>query len=89
LLRNEVFVLDPRVREDDASEMETIVMTFLKILLIAAMVATVGALVLGLLSMSKEGKEAGERSNRLMRYRIFFQALAILIFSLLIFFKVK
>lgn len=63
--------------------------TFLKILLIAAMAGTVGALVLGVLNMSKEGKEVGERSNKLMRYRIFFQALALLIFSLLVFFKVK
>lgn len=62
---------------------------FLKILLICAMFATVGALTLGLFSMFKEGKQAGERSNKMMRYRIFFQALAILIFTLLIFFKVK
>ena len=61
----------------------------LKILLIGAMAATVGALIMGLFSMFKEGKEAGERSNKMMRYRIFFQALAILIFSFLIFFKVK
>ncbi|OJW51015.1 MAG: hypothetical protein BGO67_11810 [Alphaproteobacteria bacterium 41-28] len=60
----------------------------LKILLIGAMVATVGALTLGLFSM-KEGKEAGERSNKMMRLRILFQALAIVIFSILLFLQGK
>ncbi|MBI2707486.1 MAG: twin transmembrane helix small protein [Proteobacteria bacterium] len=60
---------------------------FLKILLIGAMTATVGALVLGLFNMLKDGKKADIRSNKMMRLRILFQALAILIFSLLLFFK--
>lgn len=67
-------------------------MTFalsLKILLIGAMLATVGALIIGLFHLFHEGKEAGERSNKMMRYRIFFQALAILIFSLLLFMQGK
>ncbi len=61
----------------------------LKILLVLALVATVGALVSGLFNMFKEGKEAGERSNKMMRLRILFQALAILIFSILLFLKAK
>ncbi|MBY0501798.1 MAG: twin transmembrane helix small protein [Alphaproteobacteria bacterium] len=61
----------------------------LKILLIVAMGATFGILVLGLLNMFKEGKKAEERSNRMMSLRILFQALAILIFSLLLFLKVS
>lgn len=61
----------------------------LKILLIGAMIATLGALTFGLFNMFKEGKEADERSNRLMRLRILFQALAILIFSVLLFLKAK
>jgi uncharacterized membrane protein YidH (DUF202 family) len=61
----------------------------LKILLIGAMIATVGALALGLFNMFKEGKEADERSNRMMRYRILFQAIAIVIFSVLLFLKAK
>ncbi|MBY0291728.1 MAG: twin transmembrane helix small protein [Alphaproteobacteria bacterium] len=67
-------------------------MTFeliLKILLMGALIATVGSLILGLLTLFKEGKEADERSNKMMRLRIFFQALAILIFSLLLFLKGK
>jgi len=62
--------------------------TVLKVLLVGAMVATVGTLVLGLLNMLKEGEKASLRSNKMMRLRILFQALAILIFSLLLFFKV-
>ena len=61
----------------------------LKISLIGAMIATVGALALGLFNMFKEGKEADERSSKMMRLRILFQALAILIFSLLLFLKAK
>ncbi len=61
----------------------------LKILLIFAMLATVVALVLGLISLFRNGPEAGEQSNKMMRYRIFFQALAIIIFTLLIILKVK
>lgn len=65
-----------------------ILTTVLKLLLVGAMVATVGALALGLLNMLKEGEKASLRSNKMMRLRILFQALAILIFSLLLFFKV-
>jgi hypothetical protein len=62
---------------------------FLKILLGGAMAATVGVLAFGLFNMFKEGKAADERSNKMMRLRICFQALAILIFSCLLFFKAK
>ena len=67
-------------------------MTFeliLKILLGGALIATLGALTFGLFNMFKEGKEADERSNKMMRLRILFQALAILIFSVLLFLKAK
>jgi hypothetical protein len=61
----------------------------LKVLLIGAMFATVGALLMGLFNMFKTGPEADERSNNMMRLRILFQALAILLFSLLLFLKAK
>ncbi|MBA3813893.1 MAG: twin transmembrane helix small protein [Alphaproteobacteria bacterium] len=61
----------------------------LKFLLVAAMAATLGALILGLFTMFKAGSKADERSNRMMRLRIIFQALAILFFSLLLFLKEK
>jgi succinate dehydrogenase/fumarate reductase cytochrome b subunit len=63
--------------------------TFLSILLVAAMIATVVALVRGIVSFLQEGSEAvrnGEgpsaaslKSNRMMQMRVFFQALAITI----------
>jgi hypothetical protein len=61
----------------------------LKFLLIGAMAATLGALVVGIFNMFKSGREADERSNKMMRYRILFQALALVLFSLLLFLKAK
>ena len=62
---------------------------FLSILLVAAMIATLVALVRGIISFLQEGSEAvrnGEgpsaaslKSNRMMQQRVFFQALAITI----------
>ncbi len=62
---------------------------FLSILLVAAMIATVVALVRGVVSFLQEGTEAvrngdgpsaaSMKSNRMMQQRVFFQALAITI----------
>ena len=69
-------------------------MTFLSILLIAAMIATVVMLVRGLaiflLNASNEVKGEGPsasalQSNKMMQYRIFFQAIAITIVVLILF----
>ena len=69
--------------------------TFLVILLIAAMIATVAALVRGIISFLQEShaqvrdgegpSPAALKSNRMMQQRIFFQALAILIVVLILF----
>jgi hypothetical protein len=69
--------------------------TFLAILLIAAMIATVVALVRGIVIFLKTSTEEvrGEggpsqsalRSNKMMQFRIFFQALAILIVVVILF----
>ncbi len=68
--------------------------TFLVILLIAAMIATVVALVRGVIAFLQEstaeargnGPSAGAlKSNRMMQQRIFFQAAAILIVVLILF----
>ena len=69
--------------------------TFLVILLIAAMIATVVALVRGVVSFLQEGSaqvrdgngpsSASLKSNRMMQQRIFFQALAILIVVVILF----
>ena len=69
--------------------------TFLAILLVAAMIATLVALVRGIVSFLQEGMQqvrdgngpspAALKSNRMMQMRIFFQALAILIVVLILF----
>ncbi|WP_375270276.1 twin transmembrane helix small protein [Sphingomonas sp.] len=69
--------------------------TFLVILLVAAMLATVVALVRGIISFLQEqsaqvrdgsdGPTSGQiKSNRMMQQRIFFQAAAILVCVLLL-----
>lgn len=68
--------------------------TFLVILLVAAMIATVVALVRGiatfLMASTAEAKGEGPsasslKSNKMMQMRIFFQALAIMIVVLILF----
>ena len=68
--------------------------TFLAILLIAAMIATVVALVRGIVTFLQEQSAAVKgdaptagmlKSNRMMQQRIFFQAIAILIVVLILF----
>lgn len=68
--------------------------TFLVILLIAAMIATVVALVRGVIAFLQEStaqvkgegpSHASLKSNRMMQQRIFFQALAILIVVVILF----
>ena len=70
-------------------------MTFLAILLLAAMIATVAALVYGVVQFLKNAgqdlrsgerpSEAALKSNKAMQFRIFFQAAAILIVVLILF----
>lgn len=69
--------------------------TFLVILLVAAMIATVVALVRGVITFLQESQEQvrnGEgpsamqlKSNRMMQQRVFFQALAVLIVVVILF----
>lgn len=69
--------------------------TFLVILLVAAMIATLVALVRGIVTFLQESSErvkSGEgpttaqlKSNRMMQQRVFFQALAILIVVVILF----
>lgn len=67
---------------------------FLVILLVAAMIATVVALVRGIVTFMSaasaeargEGPSAAQlKSNRMMQQRIFFQAMAVLIVVLILF----
>ncbi|KQN93639.1 hypothetical protein ASE95_01505 [Sphingomonas sp. Leaf231] len=70
--------------------------TFLVILLVAAMIATVVALVRGIIAFlqsasadvrgESEGPSAAQlKSNRMMQMRIFYQALAVLIVVVILF----
>ncbi len=69
--------------------------TFLVILLVAAMIATLVALVRGIVAFLQEGTQAVKdgngpssaqlKSNRMMQQRIFFQAIAILIVVVILF----
>lgn len=60
--------------------------TYLPILLLIAMVITLGLLAVGVVGMVRRGGTggaAGRRSNRLMQLRIVFQAGALVLFVLL------
>ena len=63
--------------------------TFLTILVALSMLATLGVLLSGVLGMSGS-KAGGERSNKLMRWRIGLQALTLVLFvsSLVLFSRV-
>jgi hypothetical protein len=57
----------------------------MKALLALAVLATVGMLAAGLISMARGGtKSAAEKSNLFMRYRILFQGVAVLIVVLIL-----
>jgi hypothetical protein len=53
------------------------------VLLIIVMVLTVGTLLLGLFSMARGGEFNRKYGNVFMRFRVAFQALAILLFIIL------
>lgn len=57
------------------------------ILVILAMLATVGVLVVGLLSFAKGGEFHKRNSNKLMRWRVGLQFLAIVFFLIFLYFR--
>jgi hypothetical protein len=57
--------------------------TFFVVLIAIAMVATLGALLFGLVTMARGGEGSAQRSNKFMRYRVLLQAVAIGLFALL------
>ena len=58
--------------------------TLFTVVLILAMAATVGALVWGLTAMARGGEFNAKWSNKMMRYRVLFQAIALAVFALLL-----
>ncbi|WP_119461424.1 twin transmembrane helix small protein [Rhodospirillaceae bacterium SYSU D60014] len=59
-------------------------MDILFILVIVAMIATLGALFLGMFSMARGGEFARRNSNRFMRWRVILQGTAIGLFILFV-----
>jgi len=58
--------------------------TGLFIFLVLAMAATVGALVWGLVAMARGGEFNARWSNKMMRYRVLFQAIALAVFAVIL-----
>ena len=56
----------------------------MQIILVLFMIATLVVVVVGVISMAINGKLNKNHSNKLMRLRVLFQAVAILVFVLLI-----
>ncbi len=63
--------------------------TVLPILIVVAMVATLGALALGLIAMVRGGEFNAKHSNRFMRARVILQLAAIVLLGLLFLFSAK
>ncbi|GAK34011.1 MULTISPECIES: twin transmembrane helix small protein [Iodidimonas] len=49
------------------------------------MIAALGAVLLGVLNMARQGKASQQRSNKLMQYRVLFQFIAVILMGLLFF----
>ena len=56
----------------------------LQILLVVLMAGALGAVVIGVIAMAVNGKLNKNHSNRLMRLRVLFQAIAVLVFVIII-----
>lgn len=59
-------------------------LTFLKVLVVISLLATVGVMFAGMLGLARSESGAGERSNRLMRWRVGLQFTTIVLFMLML-----
>ena len=59
-------------------------MSILQIVMVVFMVGALGAVVIGVIAMAVNGKLNKNHSNKLMRLRVLFQAVAVLIFVIII-----
>ena len=62
-------------------------MSFDQIILMVALLAVAGILGWGVLTMARGGDYNIKNSNRIMRYRIIFQAIALVVILILIWWK--
>ena len=58
---------------------------FLPFLLVAAMLATLAVVVIGIISFAVHGRFYKRNSNKLMRLRVLFQAIALVLFAILMY----
>ena len=59
-------------------------MDILQIILVVFMAGALGAVIIGVIAMAVNGKLNKNHSNKLMRLRVLFQAIAVLIFVVII-----
>ena len=59
-------------------------MSSMHIILVLFMLATLAVVVIGVIAMAVNGKLNKNHSNKLMRLRVLFQAIAILVFVIMI-----
>ena len=59
-------------------------MDVLQIILVVFMAGALGAVIIGVIAMAVNGKLNKNHSNKLMRLRVLFQAIAVLIFVVII-----
>ena len=63
--------------------------TVLPVLIVIAVLATVGALALGLISMVRGGEVNARNSNRFMRMRVMFQLAALVLIGIAFLFSAR
>ena len=61
-----------------------VIMDLLQIVLVVFMAGALGAVVIGVIAMAVNGKLNKNHSNKLMRLRVLFQAIAVLVFVIII-----
>ena len=61
-----------------------VIMDVLQIVLVVFMAGALGAVVIGVIAMAVNGKLNKKHSNKLMRLRVLFQAIAVLVFVIII-----
>jgi len=59
----------------------------LEIILVIFMAGALGAVIIGIIAMAINGKLNKKHSNKLMRLRVLFQAIVVLIFIIIIWFS--
>ena len=62
-------------------------MDVLQIILVIFMAGALGAVIIGIIAMAINGKLNKKHSNKLMRLRVLFQAIVVLIFIIIIWFS--